>query len=529
MTSLMMTRDNDPKYFLQVENGPGNVFVTQLGEHRCSAGGDSFEKAWVDLKNYLQLLHVGVSLAVCNMSWVCQIMLYRRLYNTVDSFSTDFSLCANPDFLEDNSHQWTELQFNTSGWHQSISDILQHRRKALQKFRLRKKEIENEQASAELTAKKQEFKERMEALAQRREALEQKDQDSISDILQHRRKALQKFRLRKKEIENEQASAELTAKKQEFKERMEALAQRREALEQKDQDRKNRILEFDAYIQECRQKKERVIQLFHEEHRLKALKKREVFKLKKELKKLQVRKKKLQKKMAKYKSLQDFLKEVTATIRPDFLGYPEDSVVEALIKRHKTLFEENQSLRKNLSTQQCHIEETQKELESLREEHNITTFMLLGKISELQSKKSSLQEKKIHLCHYIDNEECLIDQQRQDLSRMLLAVNNMAELCYMPHYGPLDDMTLLSKLDMIQESIMRKKQIVEETKALQSDELTRSSSHLLREKSSSTFSRERSSSTFSRERSYSTLLREQLKKQISFASLDKLEDKGGKA
>ncbi|XP_060138910.1 myosin-7-like [Zootoca vivipara] len=390
MTFLMMTRDNDPKYFLQVENGPGNVFVTQLGEHRVT-------------------------------------------------------LCPVSGLTQEWSSDWAQAQESCLS-----SNVVSHD--------AAKERGGNIATNSPLSAPGVELQLAM---------------LSISDILQHRRKALQKFRLRKKEIENEQASAELTAKKQEFKERMEALAQRREALEQKDQDRKNRILEFDAYIQECRQKKERVIQLFHEEHRLKALKKREVFKLKKELKKLQVRKKKLQKKMAKYKSLQDFLKEVTATIRPDFLGYPEDSVVEALIKRHKTLFEENQSLRKNLSTQQCHIEETQKELESLREEHNITTFMLLGKISELQSKKSSLQEKKIHLCHYIDNEECLIDQQRQDLSRMLLAVNNMAELCYMPHYGPLDDMTLLSKLDMIQESIMRKKQIVEETKALQSDELTR--------------------------------------------------------
>nr|XP_028587313.1 coiled-coil domain-containing protein 42 homolog [Podarcis muralis] len=382
MTFLMMTRDNDPKYFLQVDNGPGNIFVTQLGEHRQEEGED-----------------------------VPQIPVMR---------------------------------------------------------------------------------------------------ESTSDILQHRRKALQTFRLRKKEIENEQASAELTAKKQEFKERMEALVQRREALEQKDQDRKNRILEFDEYIKECHQKKERVIQLYHQEHALKALKKREVFKLKKELKKLQVRKKELQKKMAKYKSFEDFLKKVTATFTPGFLGYPEDSMVEALVKRHKTLFEENQSLMKNLSIQQCHIEETQKELGILREEYNTTTFVLLGKISELQSKKSALQEKKKHLCHHINNEECLIDQKRQDLSRMMLAINNMAELCYMPHYGPLDDMTLRSKLDMIQESILRKKQIVEETKALQSEELTRSSSNLFREKSSSTLSRE-------------------LKKQISFVSKDKLEDKGGKA
>lgn len=38
----------------------------------------------------------------------------------------------------------------------------------------------------------------------------------------------------------------------------------------------------------------------------------------------------------------------------------------------------------------------------------------------------------------------------RELSRMLVGISNMAERCYMKHYGPLEQMTFQSKLDMIQ-------------------------------------------------------------------------------
>lgn len=38
----------------------------------------------------------------------------------------------------------------------------------------------------------------------------------------------------------------------------------------------------------------------------------------------------------------------------------------------------------------------------------------------------------------------------RELSRMLVGISNMAERCYMKHYGPLGEMTFQSKLDMIE-------------------------------------------------------------------------------
>lgn len=45
-----------------------------------------------------------------------------------------------------------------------------------------------------------------------------------------------------------------------------------------------------------------------------------------------------------------------------------------------------------------------------------------------------------------------IPLQSQELGSLWLAISNLAEQCYMPHYGRLQEMGLLSKLDMIQVS-----------------------------------------------------------------------------
>lgn len=42
--------------------------------------------------------------------------------------------------------------------------------------------------------------------------------------------------------------------------------------------------------------------------------------------------------------------------------------------------------------------------------------------------------------------------QSQELGSLLLAIANLAEQCHMQHYGPLQEMEWLSKLDMIQVS-----------------------------------------------------------------------------
>ncbi|XP_053115126.1 uncharacterized protein CCDC197 isoform X2 [Hemicordylus capensis] len=290
-----------------------------------------------------------------------------------------------------------------------------------------------------------------------------------SEILQKHNKTLQKTLLLQKEAEHGRVTAELIAKRQEFKEQMEALARRRGELTQKEQNNRAEALKFDIYLKDCELKKKRAIKKFQTEQKVTEIKKREIQNLKEELKKLKIRQETLHKKVAKYKRYEDFLQKIVSTCPVNSLEFDADSVVGTLMKRHQTLLTTNQTLTANLSFLLNNLQESQREVGILQEEHDTAKIMLISKISELQTKCHTLQEKNAQLEQYVSHNKSIVRNQRQEQSRMLLAISAMAEQCYMQHYGPLEKMTLLSKLDMIQEFILEKMQIKQET--MLSDEL----------------------------------------------------------
>ncbi|ETE62616.1 hypothetical protein L345_11626, partial [Ophiophagus hannah] len=259
-----------------------------------------------------------------------------------------------------------------------------------------------------------------------------------SNVLHPSRKTLQQLRLLKKKAKNDIITADLAAKKQDIDTRMEKVAQHREELQQKYQNAK------------CDLKKKRALAKYKIEQTNNALKRQEIHTLKRELQKLKVRQQELQKKIDKYKSYEHFLKKIVNLLPPDFWGYKEDSVIKTLTQRHKALFSTNQNLKKYLLIQEENIEISHHKRAVTQEEHNTMRFVLISKVSELQSKYNALKERNIGLINYIDNKEGLTNKHTQQLSQMLVGISNMAERCYMKHYGPLEQMTFQSKLDMIE-------------------------------------------------------------------------------
>ncbi|XP_060610870.2 uncharacterized protein CCDC197 [Anolis sagrei] len=307
---------------------------------------------------------------------------------------------------------------------------------------------------------------------------------SVSEIMQHNKKALHRFQLLKKKEECDQMTVELNAKKQEFKERLELLAKQSGELNQKGQKSRTHALGFDFYLQECEKKKERYLEKFKRERKLNLIKRHEIMKLKEEIKKLKARHQKLRKKIAKYKIIANFLQKVVNILPSSeyaYLGYQEDSIVRALIERHMTLVTENRNLLTHLSVLQYELEKLQHEFAVLQEEQNTRKYMLIGKVSELQSKSSMLYAKNITLTQYANSEEDKFTRQSKELTSLLMAISDLAEQCYLKTYGPLKEMTLLSKLDMIQEFILETKQMKEEL--MPSIRCGRSSITLLKEQS----------------------------------------------
>ncbi|XP_026534937.1 uncharacterized protein CCDC197 [Notechis scutatus] len=306
-----------------------------------------------------------------------------------------------------------------------------------------------------------------------------------SNFLYPSRKTLQQLRLLKKKAKNDIITADLAAKKQDIEMRIERVAQYREELQQKDQNHRTQAYGFQIYLQDCDLKKEHALAKYKIEQTNNALKKQEIHTLKRELQKLKVRQQELQKKIDKYKSYEHFLKKIVNLLPPDFLEHKEDSVIKTLTQRHKALFSTNQNLKKRLFIQEENIEISHHKRAVTQEEHNTMRFVMLpipdhvliSKVSELQSKYNALKERNIGLINYIDNKEGLRSKRTRQLSQMLVGISNMAERCYMKHYGPLEEMTFQSKLDMIQEFIYEK---TEMKKEIMKPEGYKSSSRLLK-------------------------------------------------
>lgn len=44
---------------------------------------------------------------------------------------------------------------------------------------------------------------------------------------------------------------------------------------------------------------------------------------------------------------------------------------------------------------------------------------------------------------------CAFVSQVEEVGRLLMAINNLAEQCYIPEYGPLESMSVLTMMDMV--------------------------------------------------------------------------------
>ncbi|XP_019374174.1 PREDICTED: uncharacterized protein LOC109298497 isoform X2 [Gavialis gangeticus] len=222
---------------------------------------------------------------------------------------------------------------------------------------------------------------------------------------------------------------------------------------------RTQALKFDKFLKDTAVKRQCAVQKYQVEAKLNEMKEREINKLVAELEKLRVRQQKLQKKVEKYKVYEDFLLKITDKLPDNYLEYGEESLVRAIIRRHETLSATNQSLIKNLIALSDDYEKGQHDLEALQREHDTRKLMLISELSELQIKSNRIQEKNKQLELNIRRNKVYFRNQSQELGSLWLAISNLAEQCHMPHYGRLQEMGLLSKLDMIQEYILEKMKI----------------------------------------------------------------------
>uniref|UniRef100_UPI0037E9BB1E uncharacterized protein CCDC197 n=1 Tax=Semicossyphus pulcher TaxID=241346 RepID=UPI0037E9BB1E len=265
---------------------------------------------------------------------------------------------------------------------------------------------------------------------------------------------LQKTLVLKKKAELEEVDKQLVLKQQEFKSSVEALAKRRSELELKQQQTKDRVMKFEKFVAENEVKRRGALKKYEAAREQNIMKQTEIDDLTEQLKQLRARQHVLKEKISKYKIYEDYLMKTLDYFPSTHLDNGSDSLVMPIIRRHETLSITHQRLLQRLGRLEEEVEQGQRQMQTMKQEHSIKKLKAHKELSELQSELETLKEKNKQAEANLLMEQGQSREKIKDMGSVLMAVNNLAEQCYLPAYGPLENMNMLTKMDMVKEYIL---------------------------------------------------------------------------
>ncbi|XP_062296866.1 coiled-coil domain-containing protein 42 homolog [Scomber scombrus] len=277
-----------------------------------------------------------------------------------------------------------------------------------------------------------------------------------SRVLEAGVNTLRKTLVLKKQAELEDVDKQLALKRQEFKSCVQALTQRRSELEIKQQQTKERAIKFEKFVAENEAKRRRALKKYEAAQEQNILKHREIEELTKQLKQLRARQQVLKERMAKYKIYEDYLMKTLDYLPSNYLENGSESLVMPIIRRHETLSITHQELLQRLWHLEEEVEHSQQQLQSMKQDHSIKKLMANKELSELQSELESLKEKNRQAEVNLLMEQGQSREKVEEVGRLLMAINNLAEQCYLPAYETLENMNVLTMMNMVKEYIMDK-------------------------------------------------------------------------
>ncbi|KAJ7990737.1 hypothetical protein DPEC_G00290020 [Dallia pectoralis] len=280
--------------------------------------------------------------------------------------------------------------------------------------------------------------------------------ETASRIVETGVHTLQRTLVLRKQVEVDEAERQLAKKQQEFKVHMQALGERRAELELKQQVMKDRAKKFEKFVEDNKMKRYRALKKYQAARKHNDLKEKEKEELTEQLEKLQARQQYLKDRVTKYKMYEDYMMDIFDFLPENYLEYGTDSMLMPIIRRHETLTQTHQDLVERLSQRVEELEEGQRSLERLKQEHNTNKLMTNRKLSELQTQwdraKENNKQTEMHLLMH----QGQLRDQVEEVGSLLMAVKNLAEQCYLHQYGPLVELDILTMMDMVREYILER-------------------------------------------------------------------------
>ncbi|KAB5562124.1 hypothetical protein PHYPO_G00014390 [Pangasianodon hypophthalmus] len=299
--------------------------------------------------------------------------------------------------------------------------------------------------------------------------------ESSNRILKTGVNTLQRTLVLKTQVQLDEVNRQLMQKRLEFKDRMQALEQRRAALLEKQEETKESAMRFERFVEENEVKRRRALKKYQLEKKENELREEEKSKLYKELEQLQIRHQQLKERVVKYKIYEEYMMKILDLLPEAYSEYGSDSLAMPIIRRYETLSITQQDLLQRLTSLAEELDRGRCKLDSLKLEHSTSRFMSNKELSELQTQWDQIREKnkQLKMNLYIQHDQSR--DQIEETGCLLLAVKNLAQQCHLQHYGPLQEMDSLTMMDMIKEFILE--MVDTERRALQ---MTDSSSELMK-------------------------------------------------
>ncbi|KAL0969072.1 hypothetical protein UPYG_G00222300 [Umbra pygmaea] len=299
--------------------------------------------------------------------------------------------------------------------------------------------------------------------------------ETASRVLETGVNTLQRTLVLKKQVEVDEVDRQLAQKQQEFKVRMQALTQRRVELELKQLEMKDRAKTFEKFVEDNEVKRHRALKKYQAARKQNDLKQKETQELTAQLEELQARQQYLKDRVSKYKMYEDYMMKILDFLPEKYLEHGADSLVIPIMHRYETMSLTHLDLVDRLGQLVGELELGQHSLERLKQEHNTNTLMTNRKLSELQTQWDRTKEKNKQTEMNLLIHQGQSRDQVEEAGTILIAVKNLAEQCYLCHYGPLEELDILTMMDMVKEYILESADIEKKaTELMESGSVPRS-------------------------------------------------------
>ncbi|KAI0241886.1 hypothetical protein LSAT2_015740 [Lamellibrachia satsuma] len=286
-------------------------------------------------------------------------------------------------------------------------------------------------------------------------------QESAAKLIEASLHTKQQTLLLHKEVEGEHVEELLREKRAEFQRRMDACSIKRTSLQRKQQEMKDRVSKFEKFVQDNESKRRRAIQKYQVEVRLKEQKKLEMENLQRELEELTNRQVYLKNKLDAYKQYEEFLMQVIAILPEDYLEV-NDTKLNSLMMRHRTLSDTNDSLVSNIINITDELEQRKQDMEKLLQEHDKLKLSINSQLSLKQKKLELTESHNVELEAKFSRHKLDFRSRLALYAQIIMAIDNIAEKCRHKAADPLSAATntIFQKLTTIDDYITEKSDIV---------------------------------------------------------------------